>query len=182
MLHFLVLITFSFLPIFLKAQLSGKVDCQEISLQADIIPACNLGVDGKVSLRISNGLPPYQVNWDDGNQRLNRKVPAGNYEVTVTDALGCTVSSQVNVQKYPEFYATAVVKNTTRSDKSNGSIQVNVTGGSPPYHYSWIANNGSSLPEASTDARQVNKLGSGTYKIVIFDASGCYTELETEVN
>ncbi len=179
--HFLVLASFSLLPLPNQAQLAQQADCQGIALEAEVTPACHSGVDGKIELRISQGIPPYRVQWDDGSEKHVRSVVTGNYQVTVKDALGCTAIENFNVNKYPVFEASAVVKNTTKPGKNNGSIEIVVRGGTPPYHYSWIANNSYDFPEATTGSHQLNKLPSGIYKIVVFDHSGCYTELETEV-
>ena len=179
--HFLVLATFCLLPLSLQAQLSQAADCQGITLEADITRACHSGQNGNISLRISQGLPPYQVHWGDGGKQLARNVAAGNYQVTVTDALGCSVNGNFEVNRYPIFQASAIVKNTTRPGKSNGSIEIVVNGGTPPYHYSWTTNNGYDFPEFATEKHQINKLPAGIYKIVVFDGAGCYSELETEV-
>lgn len=181
MLHFLVLFTFFFLPFDLKAQLSKTVDCEEIVLNADITPACEAGAYGEVILRISQGLPPYRVQWQDGSKQTERTVAEGIYQVTVTDALGCEVAGSFNVQQFPALHASAAVKNTSKAGKVNGSIQILVNGGSPPYHYSWMANNGRDLSAVDAATQHLTKLAAGIYKIVIFDAGGCYTELETEV-
>jgi hypothetical protein len=180
--HFFILATFYLLPTSLQAQLSGDEDCQEVILSAEITPACTSGQDGEIRLTVSQGLPPYRVQWDDGSRKMVRTVSAGSYQVTITDALGCSSSGNFKVKVYAELRASTMVKNTSKPGKSNGSIEILVSGGTPPYHYSWIANNGFEFPPASPDLQQLKKLPAGFYKIVIFDAGGCYYEVETEVN
>ncbi len=150
-------------------------------MKADITPACHAGQNGKIRLLINEGMPPYQIQWEDGSKQVDRSVSAGSYRVTITDALGCSASGNFTVSKYAEFRASAITENTSRPGKSNGSIALQVSGGTPPYHYSWIASNAYDFPPTSVDTKQFRKLPSGHYKIVVFDAGGCYCELETEV-
>ncbi|QQS31319.1 MAG: PKD domain-containing protein [Sphingobacteriales bacterium] len=54
--------------------------------------------NGSVSLILSNGQPPYTYFWSNFTDDASlTNIGAGNYSVTVTDALGCTVSATAEI-------------------------------------------------------------------------------------
>ena len=61
----------------------------------------------------------------------------------------------------------ATVQQPACSSVQNGSIELNVTGGSPGYSYQW--NNGAG------NVSTVSNLGAGTYQVIVSDALGCDT-------
>ncbi|HXK91254.1 MAG TPA: gliding motility-associated C-terminal domain-containing protein, partial [Bacteroidales bacterium] len=55
--------------------------------------------DGSISLNINGAVPPYTYNWSNGYTDANlNNILAGNYIVTVTDAIGCTSSATIYVE------------------------------------------------------------------------------------
>jgi len=51
---------------------------------------------GDISILITGGALPYDINWSNGDTGTqNDNLPAGNYVIMVTDANGCTASVQV---------------------------------------------------------------------------------------
>jgi hypothetical protein len=180
-LHFFFLVTFCISQLSLEAQASNLSDCQELSINPNIVSACVYGSQGEVSLDIEQGLPPYRVSWEDGSTATTRKLPAGNYAVEVTDALGCEGSIVVNVPTHVAMQANAQVNHTSKEGKLNGSIEVLVNGGTPPYRYTWISSQLGVIHAAIEGVNRVRKIPAGKYQVLIFDASGCYLELNTEV-
>jgi hypothetical protein len=86
---------------------------------------------------VSGGVAPYTYAWSPGfatSQVLIIPQP-GVYTVTVTDANGCSaVSAPVTVADTPPLTASI----TNLSDDCEGPIlQANISGGTPPYAYSW---------------------------------------------
>ena len=86
------------------------------------------------------------------------------YTITGSSASGtATATSTVTV------LAASLTPSVTTNDVlcnglCNGSTFVNVSGGTPPYHYSWSS--GDTIP-------LVNNLCAGSYSVSIFDAMGC---------
>ena len=180
-LHLLLFFTFFLLRITLLAQGTDASDCQALSLNAEITPACNAGSNGQINLIIKQGLPPYQVKWEDGTNLVSRKVTAGSYYVQIIDVLGCHVAETFTVSTYAPIQVSVQVNHTSKLGKSNGAITLQTTGGQPPYHYTWISSARVAISGTNPDVNQLKKLPSGKYKIVVFDAAGCYEEIETEV-
>ncbi|GIV33461.1 MAG: hypothetical protein KatS3mg031_0996 [Chitinophagales bacterium] len=69
----------------------------ELAVQAIVSPSCNDRVNGKIILN-PNGTPPYVFAWSDGATTQERTdIAAGNYDVTITDANGCTETLSLSV-------------------------------------------------------------------------------------
>ncbi|QQS31320.1 MAG: PKD domain-containing protein [Sphingobacteriales bacterium] len=76
--------------------------CAQSTLSAvTIIADADCGeTNGSISLNISDGQPPYTYLWNDFSADASlTNIGAGSYSVTVTDALGCTVSAIANVSE-----------------------------------------------------------------------------------
>lgn len=128
-------------------------------------PSCHGINDGSIDLLINGGLPPYQSVWNNGQGPAN--LPAGQYAVTVTDAGQCTVGQNIVVGE-PDPLEFHLLGGTPASGgQANGTIDFNVTGGTPPYGISW-ASNGNVIPDFNPAAALP-----GTYQAFVIDANGC---------
>ena len=139
------------------------------ALSAGLTPtvvSCNGGTNGGIATKVNGGTTPYSFHWNDGNVTQNRSnLAAGNYQVVITDANGCTVQqSTVITQPLAGLTASATVNKVSCYGGSNGSIQLSVAGGTSPYNYNW--NDG---------VNAQNRVGviAGNYSVTIQDANGC---------
>ena len=157
----------------------------QVSLDSKTDILCNGARTGAINITVSGGTPftsvaaDYQFNWvhDSGTTYITEdlaNIPAGNYDLTITDANGCQETFQAILTE-----PTAVVFNTTKTDIScydydDGSITINPTGGVLPYQLTW-----SDLGNGTTRTN----LSPGTYTATIIDGNNCtYTENITIVN
>ncbi len=63
---------------------------------------CPDSPNGSIELAPQDGLPPYSYNWSNGNNMsLNSGLIPGSYQVTVTDAQGCTEELDIAVNVSP---------------------------------------------------------------------------------
>ncbi|MCB0668879.1 MAG: T9SS type A sorting domain-containing protein [Saprospiraceae bacterium] len=77
-------------------QISGSVDldvpdCSLLVLYSVEDAACDENPDGEVTVEVAGATPPVSFNWSNGATTQSLvDVPSGGYELTVTDALGCS--------------------------------------------------------------------------------------------
>ena len=57
--------------------------------------------------------------------------------------------------------------------EDNGSINLSVSGGTPPYTYSWTASNGGIIPPSQANNQDLFDLVAGSYSVAIMDANNC---------
>ncbi len=141
------------------------------ALQVDFAPEvvdCFGASTGAVNSMVQGGIQPYTYAWSNGavTPGLNN-IPAGSYQLTLTDASGCRVDKTVDVLQ-PLMALTANFASTPVScfGDSDGTIFVETTGGTPSYTYSLDGQNyrGSNV---------LIGLEEGTYNVFIHDAKGC---------
>ena len=91
----------------------------------------------------------------------------------MVDAAGCVKEKQVRVAEPDELrIVNARVNQSQCFDDRNGSIELEVRGGTRPYSYQW--NN-----QAIT--KNLIGISSGTYMVMITDARGCQIEATYEL-
>ncbi|MNV05181.1 hypothetical protein D3C71_955080 [compost metagenome] len=61
---------------------------------------CNSGSDGAISATLTGGTTPYAYSWSVGaTTQVVNNLPAGSYQLTITDAEGCIKSQTTNIQE-----------------------------------------------------------------------------------
>jgi len=125
---------------------------------------CNGASTGAISVSASGGLAPYQYMWSNSATTSNiNSLPAGPYQVTVTDANGCQVLQSVTITQPA---ALSLSGSTTQAGCSlnNGSASVSVSGGATPYAYSW---------NTGATTTNITGVGAGSYSVTVTDHNGC---------
>lgn len=134
--------------------------------------------DGSATAIPSGGTAPYTYLWDDPSAQTTAtavNLPAGTYNVTVTDANGCTASGSATIGNSNGPTASTSITNVLCNGDTDGSASVTVSGGTSPYTYLWDD------PGSQTTSTASN-LGAGTYTVTITDASGCTVTETVTVN
>jgi gliding motility-associated-like protein len=147
----------------------GKVKVTVLSIDS---VNCYNGADGSISSSNTGGFAPVTLAWNDPSKQNTSKatgLKAGSYKLMATDAYGCKDSATATVLQPAQLTITVSSIDSIRCYRyTDGSITVTATGGTQPYAYGW--NTGSKTTKA-------DKLGAGTYKVVIQDANGCKDSL-----
>jgi uncharacterized repeat protein (TIGR01451 family) len=129
---------------------------------AEINPSC--GATGSITIHMHNGVSPFTFLWSNSvTDSINSGLAAGQYNVTVTDANGCSAigyfylyNTQLAAQSDGQANATC--------GNSDGSLSVIAYNGQGTYHYSW--SNGATTAS-------VSNVPAGIYTVTVTDATSC---------
>jgi len=99
------------------------------------------GANGAIDIAVTGSNPPLTYLWSNGATTEDiANLNAGTYTVNITDNNGCatTYSTAVNSTGAPSI--TGVSVTDEQCGNADGSINVNVSGGTAPYNYTWSTN------------------------------------------
>jgi len=138
-------------------------------------PTCFGDSTGRASISASGGNPGYKYKWSTGNtSTFLSNARGGTYQVTVTDAKGCTNVSNVSVPNPNQIKLNIKTLDPTCNGDLDGSIAAAPAGGKPPYLLS--LNQGNYRPTLTAIG-----LKAGKYDVFIKDANGCVIFEQTEI-
>ncbi|MFH1321802.1 MAG: PKD domain-containing protein [Bacteroidota bacterium] len=125
---------------------------------------------GQATATPSGGTPAYTYSWNTNPLQtgsIATGLLAGNYNVTITDANGCTASGPVVVPGTPApVIDSVIVTDVVCNGESTGTAQVFASSGTPPFTYSW-----NTFPAQS--GSMATGLAAGQYIITVTDPNGC---------
>ncbi|SKB44759.1 gliding motility-associated C-terminal domain-containing protein [Maribacter arcticus] len=155
------------------------VQTTEILCHGDDGATIQVNIDG------TTGLPPYTVSVENittatAYDTQTSGLPAGIYEVTVTDAQSCSGTETIVINEPDPIYYDIIVMPIT-CDPANGtdpgSISVtNLSGGTNEYNYYLTGNNGHTDFYPTTSGGEdytFTILEFGIYEVDVVDANGC---------
>ena len=128
---------------------------------------------GSIVLNASQGITPYVYTWANnlGSASSLTNIPAGAYQVTVSDATGCLVIFNDTVVELSNLIGvmngTSVLCNNTQT----GNLEISATSGVTPYTYQWVG--------TSNTGTYVTSVGPGTYSCIVTDGLGCTDTVTT---
>ncbi len=135
---------------------------------------CNGSTNGCASISVNGGTGPYNYCWNSGSSCVATiedpcTLPAGSFNVVITDQKGCTSTLPQNVNiAAPTGGAIQITPASTPSacfDNPTGTINMTVTGGWSNFTYAWNP----SLPAISNPTG----VAPGTYTLTATDGGQC---------
>ncbi|MCX7954384.1 MAG: PKD domain-containing protein [Bacteroidales bacterium] len=151
-----------------------------VNFQGNVIsnkinPSCYNSCNGSISVQVLNGYPPFNYYWSNGMQNTNsiNNLCAGNYFVTIIDALGCSTVCSFTLTQPPEINALITTQQPSCYGYSDGSASINIIGGTPPYNILWSNN---------TVGNTTYNLAQGNYMCTIVDFNGCTKTYSFSIN
>jgi hypothetical protein len=140
---------------------------------------CSGGSTGSATVNVTGGTPAYTYSWNTSPVQTTATVTGlapGTYDVTVTDAKGCSTISTVSISQpaAPLVATIGTPVNVVCFGNATGSATASATGGTEPYSYSW-----NTLPVQTTAT--ANNLPAGTYIVTVTDANGCTATATTTI-
>lgn len=135
---------------------------------------------GSIDLEVIGGTQPYTYDWDndgtgdnDDDQDIDMLL-SGFYQVTITDANGCTMPAGGFIsQPAQPLTITPTVIDPSCYGYSDGSINLAITGGTAPYYVEWGDTNEFLLNNPS---ELLSNLHLGDYFFRVTDENGCLVE------
>ena len=141
--------------------------------------SCNGSSDGGVQILTNGGTAPLQYSIDNGSnyQALNNfsNLSAGNYNLIVQDANGCTATATVQLSQPSAIVLNpASIPSTCGND--DGTVTITASGGTGAFNYS--IDNGLTYQPSNT----FGQLYAGNYTVTVQDANGCTGTIAVAVN
>ncbi|MEM6394915.1 MAG: choice-of-anchor L domain-containing protein [Bacteroidota bacterium] len=143
----------------------------DVQLVGNSIDATCFGQNsGSISTTVNIGLAPLNYQWSgpvvpNGSDASN--LPAGVYELTVTDARNCQYDTSFTITQPTEISVVSEIEDVNCAGQSSGTISLTTSGGVGPYTYEW---SDESNDEDRTD------ISAGNYNLLLTDANGCIYE------
>jgi len=132
--------------------------------------SCFGGNNGSAAVNATGGNLPYTYSWNTSPVKTTAAVTgltAGTYQVTITDAKGCSAIASVTISQPAMLNASIASKiNVTCNSLNNGSATLAASGGTIPYTYSW-----NTMPVQT--GITATTLAAGNYVATVTDVNGC---------
>ena len=147
--------------------------------------SCLDSSDGSINISVAGGTTnnaDYTFSWStsDGSgldlSSLNQNgLTAGTYNLIVSDDNGCSIQQEIVLDEPTEITITENISDysgyqISTSGGSDGTIVLNVVGGTNSFNYQWSTNDGSGL---TLNQKDQSGLSAGTYTVVVTDSNGC---------
>lgn len=145
---------------------------------------CNGDATGSVSINASGGTAPYSYSWQNSqsvivsNSSSLNNVPAETYQVTVTDAEGCTFTSSIVITEPALLTLSASVVDVNCYGGNDGEIDLTVTGGIGPFDYVWT----NSVPNTVGTSEDLIGIPAEDYSVEVTDNNGCVKTISETVS
>ena len=133
-------------------------------------------------IKSSGGTSPFNYSLDNSINVLNTNLSAvtftnvasGQHTISVSDATGCTQTTQVYVGGSSLVDYTLYTTSCGAGD--NGTITAFISSGTPPFTYDWSSN-----ISGNPQQIQVSGLTGGTYSLTITDYNGCSLKRSVDI-
>lgn len=128
---------------------------------------CNGQPNGGADLTVTSLAGPYSYSWNDPSSSTTQDisgVPAGTYQVAITDTNGCVLTTNAIVPEPSVLSAATTPTDASCNGEDDGMITLTTNGGTTPYSFSWS--------NSSTTAN-IDSLIAGTYNVTVTDSNGC---------
>ncbi|MCB9168957.1 MAG: gliding motility-associated C-terminal domain-containing protein [Flavobacteriales bacterium] len=143
--------------------------------------SCAGSCDGTATVGPSGGVPPYAYDWapdpingDGTPQAID--LCAGNYTVTITDSVGCSILVDVLILEPQPVTADAAITPITCAGSCDGGIALTTMGGNGVYQYDWTPD-----PPNGDGTNSATDLCAGSWSVLITDTNGCDTTYTFEL-
>ncbi len=132
-------------------------------------PSCYEDCDGSATITGVGGTGSYSYAWSanagGGTGNSVSGLCAGDYYYTITDNVNSSTYTDTVTIQDPDSISISVALTKESPLGNDGEIDLNVSGGTPPYNYSWTG--------TTQGTQDVNSLAGGNYTVTVTDANNC---------
>jgi gliding motility-associated-like protein len=147
----------------------------------DMAPPTTTGVscfgvaDGQVVVNITAGVAPFEISINSIPYTVTTitDLPAGDYNLVVTDAASCSITTDFNIPTPERLLANAIQTFASCADEGNNAAEAIGTGGTGALTYLW--SNGATTPTIAA-------LAAGNYGVTVTDSQLCSVATALVVN
>ncbi len=158
----------------------GEVEPLGFGYFSAVTPTC-FSSDGSLTIYVTGGTAPYYYSASTGNVGISYQqnftisnIPSGSYQFQVTDAGLCTIAEGTSISSPQSIGSVSITTTNSNCSSSDGSIQISLFQGNPPFTYTLIK------PDSSSESLTLNSpiytfygLVTGDYTVVVSDDSSC---------
>ncbi len=128
-------------------------------------PSCFSYSNGSLEIEVLGGTQPYDLVWSNGATDLALNlISAGNYTASVSDANNCQSVLNLVLAEPEELTASTLIDSISCWGATDGSIQVQIDGGTPIFGITWSGGAVGFTPQ---------NLPSGNYSFTVSDLNAC---------
>jgi hypothetical protein len=130
---------------------------------------CFNGTNGEITGSANGGTLPYTFAWSNGGtDTINQQLSAGSYQLTITDANGCSVDTSITISE-PTIVDLSIdsLAMPLCFGSSDGYVVSNSVGGVGTYSFLWS--------DGGTDSLRTN-LTQQSYTLSVTDGNGCVAD------
>ncbi len=146
------------------------ITVSDLTLNTVTVPSICTADNGTATVNALTGTAPFSYSWTTvpvQNTQTATGLAPGNYDVTVSDAQGCSLTTTAVVALDPSNLVVPVpVTTPSVCTADNGDATAAPAGGTPPYSYSW-----NTAPTQTTVT--ATGLAPGNYDVTVTDQNGC---------
>ena len=131
---------------------------------------CNGDSNGSVLVLATGGSGEFSYSDDDNNYSTDSlfvNLSAGDYVFYIQDGNACETTVSAIIDEPAELSVNGIVTDDP-TDNNEGSIAVNISGGTPDYSYDW-----SGPGVNGTNTQDLYDVSAGTYILEVIDGNGC---------
>ncbi|MFD1553677.1 hypothetical protein DNU06_10215 [Putridiphycobacter roseus] len=146
--------------------------------------ACFGSCDGELSVTLSGGVGPFDVNWFNVNNNISigsgmvmSSLCPGEYYAEIIDFTGCSIfSDTLEIVEFPQININTTAVTNASCGLNDGAISINANGGGGTFVYDW-----NPTPITGQGTNNVTQLAGGIYQVIVSDVNACTDSLTVPV-